>query len=113
MRRFARYLPFSLPFAAGLLWAQQAGGPHFEVAVIKPARGCALMPNGGGKLGLISPGRIEVECATMWNLIGDAFAVDDHLQRKRLSIEGGPAWLRSETYSVTAKANDGNAPPLM
>lgn len=99
-----------LIMAAGPVWAQSP--PRFEVAVIKPAPDCAL-GRGGGKLGLMAPGRIEVECATMWNLIGGAYAVDDHLERRRIQIEGGPSWLRSETYSVTAKAEDGKASVLM
>lgn len=95
-----------LLLAATSLWPQT---PRFEVAVIKPAPGCALGTSGGGKLGLMSPGRIQVECATMWNLIGGAYAVDEHLERRRVQLEGGPGWLRSETYSVTAKSDDGNA----
>lgn len=95
--------------AAGAAWSQPKDAPRFEVAVIKPAPDCALGRNNGGKLGLMAPGRIQVECATIWNLIGGAYAVDARLERQRIQIEGGPAWLRSETYSVTAKAEDGNA----
>ena len=81
--------------------------------MIKPAPDCELLSNGGGKLGQLSPGRIEVGCATMWNLIGGAYAIDEHLQRRRIQIEGGPRWLKSETYSITAKAEDGKAPVSM
>ena len=82
--------------ASAFLFAavSSAQTPNFEVAAIKPAPGCQLNANGGGKLGLMSPGRIEVECATMWNLIGGAYAVDDHLERRRIHLEGGPGWLR-------------------
>ena len=111
-RRVVRLLLFVL--TAGLVWAQPGGAPRFEVAVIKPAPGCALGQNGGGKVGLLAPGRIQVECATMWNLIGGSYAVDERLERQRVQIEGGPGWLKSETYSVTAKADNGNAPvPMM
>ena len=103
--------------ASAFLFAavSSAQTPNFEVAAIKPAPGCQLNANGGGKLGLMSPGRIEVECATMWNLIGGAYAVDDHLERRRVHVEGGPGWLRSETFSVTAKAYDGtvSVPTMM
>ena len=53
-------------------WAQRSAAPHFEVASIKPAPDCVLGPNGGGKLGLMSPGRIEVECTTMLSLMRGA-----------------------------------------
>jgi uncharacterized protein (TIGR03435 family) len=51
----------------------------------------------------------------MWDLIGGAYAVDDHLERRRVHVEGGPGWLRSETFSVTAKAYDGtvSVPTMM
>ena len=114
MRIVARFFLFLVTLAAGPVWAQPSSVPRFEVAVIKPAPDCALGSNGGGKLGLMSPGRIEVECATMWSLIGGAYAVDEHLQRRRVQIEAGPRWLKSETYRVTAKAEDGKASvPMM
>ena len=113
MKMVARCLLLSVTLGAGPVWAQSPSVPHFEVAVIKPAPDCALGSNGGGKLGLMLPGRIEVECATMWNLIGGAYAVDEHLQRRRIQIEGGPRWLKSETYSVTGKAEDGKMSVLM
>jgi uncharacterized protein (TIGR03435 family) len=116
MRMIARYFWLPVALAASSIWAQPSLGPRFEVAVIKPAPDCALASNGGGggKLGQMSPGRIEVECATLWNLIGGAYAVDEHLQRRRVQIEGGPRWLKSETYRITAKTEDGRASvPMM
>jgi uncharacterized protein (TIGR03435 family) len=90
-------------------WAQRSTALHFEVAAIKPAPDCVLGPNGGGKLGRILPGRIEVECATIFSLIGGAYAVDERLEHQWIKVEGGPGWLRSETYSVVAKSEDGKA----
>src|SRR5579862_8459165 len=114
MRIVARWFLLPSTLAASTVWAQPSLVPRFEVAVIKPAPDCALGRSGGGKLGLMSPGRIEVECATVWNLIAGAYAVDEHLQRRRVQIEGGPRWIKSETYSVTAKAEDGKASvPMM
>ena len=114
MRIVAHCFLLPITLAGGPVWAQSPSVPHFEVAVIKPAPDCALGSNGGGKLGLMLPGRIEVECATMWNLIGAAYAIDEHLQRRRVQIEGGPRWLKSETYRVTAKAEDGKVSvPMM
>ena len=100
-------------FTGASIWAQRPAPPRFEVAAIKPAPDCVLGPNGGGKLGQISPGRIEVECATLFNLIGGAYAVDEHLDRQWIRTEGGPAWLRSQTYSVTAKSEDAKASAAM
>jgi uncharacterized protein (TIGR03435 family) len=90
--------------------ASSAQTLKFEVAAIKPAPDCALGPNGGGKFGLLSPGRIEVECTTMLSLMGSAYAVDEHLERQWIQVVGGPGWLRSETYSVIAKSEEGKAP---
>lgn len=36
--------------------------------------------------------------------------MDEHLERQWIQVEGGPGWLRSETYSVIAKSEDGRAP---
>ena len=113
MQIVARCLLLSVTVGAASVWAQSPSLPHFEVAVIKPAPDCALASGGGGKLGMMSPGRIEVECATIWNLIGGAYAVDEHLQRRRIQIEGGPHWLKSETYRITAKAEDGKVSVAM
>ena len=90
--------------------ASSAQTLEFEVAAIKPAPGCALGPNGGGKFGLLSPGRVEVECTTMLSLMGGAYAVDEHLERQWIQVAGGPGWLRTETYSVIAKSEDGKVP---
>ena len=63
---------------------------------------------------MLSPGRIEVECATLFNLIAGAYAVDERLERQWIHVEGGPGWLKSETYSVIAKSEDGRASvPMM
>jgi uncharacterized protein (TIGR03435 family) len=100
----------SLVLAFLFVAASSAQTLKFEVAAIKLAPGCALGPNGGGKFGLLSPGRIEVECATMLNLMSSAYAVDEYLERQWIQVVGGPGWLRSETYSVIAKSEDGKAP---
>jgi uncharacterized protein (TIGR03435 family) len=100
------FLTSAFLFAA----ASSAQTLKFEVAAIKPAPDCVLGPNGSGKLGRMSPGRIEVECTTMLSLMGGAYAVDEHLERQWIQVEGGPGWLRTETYSVIAKSEDGKAP---
>jgi uncharacterized protein (TIGR03435 family) len=109
MRLLARLYLVLLLWAGCPLWAQAGAPARFEVAVIKPEPDCALGQNGGGRMGQVSPGRIEVLCTTMWNLIGGAYAVDEHLERRRVQLEGGPRWLKSETFRVTAKAENGTA----
>jgi uncharacterized protein (TIGR03435 family) len=98
-------LTFTLAVAPVL--SQTAQAPHFEVAVIKPAPDCTLEQI--GRFGLLLPGRLDIACATMLTLISGAYAIDDRLERRRIHIEGGPAWLKSATYSVTAKAEDAKA----
>jgi len=95
MRLVARFLSLPALVMACPVWGQPTTAPRFEVAVIKPEPGCALQ-NGGGRLGQFSPGRIEVLCATLWNMIGGAYSVDERLERRRIQIEGGPGWLKSE-----------------
>ncbi len=114
MRIVARCLLLQFSLAAGAAWSQSSSAPRFEVAIFKPAPDCGLSPTGGGKIGLTTPGRIQIECTTLWSLIAGAYSVDENLQRRRVQIEGGPGWLRSETYSVTAKAEDGTVSvPMM
>jgi uncharacterized protein (TIGR03435 family) len=96
---------------AQLIWAQSARPPRFEVAIIKPAPDCTLTQ--GVRLGQISPGRLDVECAIVSSLIGGAYSVDEHLEKRRVQIEGGPAWIKSEKVAITAKSEDGKASVAM
>lgn len=81
--------------------------PQFEVASVKLDDGCQNRPRKGGSFGP-SPGRLEMPCVNLQNLIqaaygtfGNGFSIDP----QPLHIEGGPSWLQSEYYSVSAKAD--------
>jgi uncharacterized protein (TIGR03435 family) len=80
-----------------------AYSPKFEMASI---RRCDPKSLHGGVSGL--PGRVTVPCATLKNLIDwtyGAYANGPHFNVKAsLPIEGAPAWLDSDRFTVKAKA---------
>jgi uncharacterized protein (TIGR03435 family) len=85
--------------------------PQFEVASLKPNNGCENTPPRSGPLSP-SPGRLEMPCVTLQGLIqtaygtfGDGATIDP----QPLHMEGGPAWMRSERFSLSAKA-EANGP---
>ena len=82
--------------------------PAFEVASAKPApKGC---PSTG------SQGRVS-QCRTLEAQIQMAYnlaAFGPHRrQGRRLQIVGGPAWVRSDLYEITTKANPDTPPDQM
>jgi uncharacterized protein (TIGR03435 family) len=99
--------------AGGLLTSPrsqaQSSAPRrsFEVASIKLNAGCksANERHGGS-----SPGRLTLPCVTLRNLISAAYGgfSDGNLSPKRTQVVEGPAWLDSDLYDISAKA-DGNA----
>ena len=104
-----RIIILGLSLAACAAWTQAPPRPEFAVASIKPDPGC-------NKGGVISPGRLEWSCVTLEFLIRQAyvaFADGKKVNPKAMDIEGGPSWIRSETYSVAAKADGPAALPLM
>jgi uncharacterized protein (TIGR03435 family) len=81
--------------------------PHFEVASLKPNDGCENTPPGFGKLSP-SPGRLEMPCITLAGLLQSAFGTFGDgvsINTQPLHMEGGPSWMRSEYYSLLAKAD--------
>ena len=98
------------------VWAQnsQPGGAHrpsFEVASIKPNPGCENKPQTGPRTFTPSPDRLEIWCNTLRMLIQTAYGTFGDgvtINPQPLHIEGGPSWMQSEYYSVSAKAD---APP--
>lgn len=79
--------------------------PQFEVASLKPNPGCQNVPR---RVDLSpSPGRLEMPCVTLQDLIQAAFATfadGATISTRPLRIEGGPGWVRSQFYSLSAKA---------
>ena len=82
--------------------------PKFEVASIKR---CQDSDTGGGR-GAPSPGRVELNCLTVVNLIRMAYlAFPTGLPNTPVSptvfqqpVSGGPSWMNSELYRISAKA---------
>ncbi len=75
-------------------FAQQAPSPRpvFEVASIRPAD-----PNGRGQFQLLPGGTVIMRSVTLRLLIQQSYDVRD------FQISGGPAWMGSERYDITAK----------
>jgi bla regulator protein blaR1 len=102
------------PVAIGMLHARPLRAqsptipiPKFEAVSIKPCT-----PSGRGTFGDASPGRLTTECALLVNedhlgLIQQAYVrfAGGHSNPVRvLAIEGGPAWIHSERFTINAKA---------
>jgi uncharacterized protein (TIGR03435 family) len=98
---------------------------QFEVASVKPCesrsfplgnRGGGPGPAGnrGGSPGGASPGRLTLNCQGLMGLIRAAYLLHGApgaFAESVLStpIEGGPDWVRSERYTIDAKADDGSS----
>ncbi len=86
-----------------------AAARSFDVASIKrctPGEGGGRGRNGGTS----SPGRLSENCVTVASLIRQAYVEFADGRQNFLSsvpIEGGPAWINSETYSIEATADSG------
>jgi len=80
---------------AALATAQAPGPPSFDVASIKPS------PAGGGDqyLSTVQPGRYIAGNVTLRLLMRIAYGVHDS------QIIGGPAWMNTDHFDVTAKAD--------
>jgi uncharacterized protein (TIGR03435 family) len=82
--------------------------PAFEVASIKLEPSCAGRSRGINQIP--TPGRLTIPCTSVQELIQAAyiiFAKGDTPDMMLIDVTGGPAWVRSELYSVNAKAEDG------
>ena len=101
---------FAAPVAAAALllsaaWSQEQLRPQFEVASLKPNNGCENTPRSGNLSP--SPGRLEMPCVTLQSLLQAAYGTFGDgitINTQPLHMEGGPAWMQSEFYSLSAKA---------
>src|SRR5690242_17704347 len=98
-----RCATLSVLFALGLGQAQPR--PQFEAASIKRNSECR-MP---GKP-MPTPGRVMLQCQTLEQMIQASYGMfADGVTRKpqMLEVSGGPAWVKTDFYDVSAKA-EGN-----
>jgi uncharacterized protein (TIGR03435 family) len=89
-------------------FAQSMPRPAFEAAAIKLNRNCAMGARSGG---MTSPGRITVECGELRDLILTAYEIYGGKANPasfRMQVLGGPAWIESDRFDFTLKA-EGNA----
>jgi uncharacterized protein (TIGR03435 family) len=78
--------------------------PTFEVASIKPDPGCTTRQRTGQSA---SPGRLNLECITVQDLVEFAYGVWANAANpnpKHPSVRGGPDWVNSDHYAITANA---------
>jgi uncharacterized protein (TIGR03435 family) len=104
----------AVPVVVGLLHAPHGHaqtpepGAAFEVASIKLNTSCA---NGGRVPSDLTPGRFNLSCVGVRNLIRAAYSgfVNGGIAARRIQVLRGPGWIDTELYDISAKA-PGNAP---
>jgi uncharacterized protein (TIGR03435 family) len=74
--------------------------PRFDVASVKPVHDAPPLAQMSG---YIDHGKLTLNNARLRQIIGVAYNV------RRLRVEGGPQWLDSELFQISAKADDANA----
>jgi uncharacterized protein (TIGR03435 family) len=95
------------------IFAAAACAQEFEVASIKR---CTAGRVAGTPLLDITPGRLTANCVPVSFLIETAYytyAANEANKSWRMTVQGGPTWLRSEFYQVNAKAEDPAASAAM
>src|SRR4051812_47266874 len=87
-------------FFAGILSAQPQR-PAFEVASVKANPNCT--PAGGPPP---SAGRLDIKCTTLRELIRGAYGIfaGEKIASRMLDVVGGPSWLDSDRFDLSAKA---------
>ena len=101
-----------LPLAARSQGQAAGERPQFEVASIKLNNGCQNNRNSEPPP---QPGRLQIGCVTLQNLIQVAYAgvVNGKPIMQQVKITGGPSWLESDFYSIAAKADGAAAVEVM
>src|SRR5580698_5734241 len=95
--------PVALIILAGTAWSQ----PRFEVASIRACKNFVPQGRSGAGRETVSPGRISLECEPVRGLIQTAYVAFANGRMNPFTfvpLEGGPAWINSERYSIVAKA---------
>jgi bla regulator protein blaR1 len=86
--------------------ATSAPAPSFKVVSLKPNPGCEKIPRRG--VFSPSPGRLQMPCVNLKSLIQTAYGTFGDgvtINPQPLHMEGGPSWMHSEYYSLSAKAD--------
>jgi uncharacterized protein (TIGR03435 family) len=113
MNRFARVLFLVGPIVAGLMAASV-----FEVASIKRSTACAQSGRGSGESVSSDPGRLDLRCYTAMELIRMAYVqYADGKPRspggRQTPVSGGPGWIDSDRYDISATAESPQSPETM
>jgi uncharacterized protein (TIGR03435 family) len=93
--------------------------PKFEVVSVKPCKDDLAARGGRGSSGSPSPGRLRLDCRTVKDLIQLAFLTFANSEGhspwvvESTPIEGGPAWISSDRYTIDAKPEDPASPETM
>jgi len=101
-----RWIVFAAILLASRSYAQStAPRPAFEMASVKPSANC----ESGGRAPDVSPGRFDVPCTTLRIFIRLAYSafVGANLNSRRIEVVGGPRWMDSDRYDISAKAEGG------
>jgi len=99
--------------------AQPAPRPKFDVASVKPCDPNATSPGRGGTPGRGATARFRQNCVDVETLIAAAYIrfagekPGSLLQMSLTKIEGGPAWLSSDKYTIEAEADGDQTVPMM
>ena len=97
-----------IPLLATGAFAQAVPKPSFEVASVKRSLDC----RGPGGISRPVPGRVDLHCATLQSLIQYAFGIFGNgpsAKLERLQTTGGPPWMETDYFDISAKSAD-NAP---
>jgi uncharacterized protein (TIGR03435 family) len=94
-----------------------AAPPKFEVVSVKPCNYDLAARGGRGSSGSPSPGRLRLDCRTVKDLIQFAYVTFANAEGhspwvvESTQVEGGPAWISSDRYTIDAKPADHPASP--
>jgi uncharacterized protein (TIGR03435 family) len=103
----------AMPVFIGVVKLRAQATPRFEVASIRLCDGgdSGGRGKGGGRSGgggpALSPDRLTLGCQPVRSFIRAAYVdfADGHFNpMRRVPVEGGPGWIDSERYQITAKA---------
>jgi bla regulator protein BlaR1 len=126
----AGFTALAVPVVFGLAHAMPWRGQNratpareqFDVASVKPCDKNSPVPPAagrGGGGGETSGSRMDLACSTLAHLIEVAYVeFPDGVRQPRLAfkplpIEGGPAWVKSDTFLISAETEKSVAPTMM